>query len=164
MSIESGGPSSEKMGIKPTEAKIPDQEDSRKTETPAQEFERLKLAGQQELHEMFGMRKTADFRQAVDEGRTEDALACLKHIEANREKFPQYDDNWLKDRYQEIGQAELHEKFGMKKTADFRTALEEGRIDVAKEWLEYIEQNSERFPQYTESWFTDRRKELSEAQ
>lgn len=169
MSIESDGPSQEEMGIKSTEAETSDQgdepqEEGGDVETAAQAFERMKLAGQAELHEKFGMRDTAAFRKAVEEGKTEDALACLKHIEANRERFPQYDDNWLKDRYQEIGQAELHKKFGMKKTVDFRTALQEGKIDDAEEWLQYIEDNPEKFPQYTESWFADRRRELSEAQ
>ena len=122
-----------------------------------------KEAAQQELQEKFGITDTAAFRQALEQGDIETAKKWLEYITDNKEKFPQYQDtwdNWSKDRKQEISQQELSEQFGMRKTSDFRQALEEGKIKEAEEWLQHILNNRDQFPQYNDSWFEDRQKEL----
>jgi len=44
----------------------------------------------------------------------------------------------------------------MRKTADFRQTLEKGKVKEAKEWLQYILDNRDQFPQYNDNWFEDR--------
>ncbi|NCO23355.1 hypothetical protein CO134_01970 [Candidatus Kuenenbacteria bacterium CG_4_9_14_3_um_filter_39_14] len=97
--------------------------------------------------------------------------AWLDHIVKNKDRYTKYHetwDNWLADRKQEIGQQELFDKFGIRKTADFRQALIDHKIKKAEKWLKYIEDNIEDnkdlFPRYSESWFQDRYSELKQAQ
>ena len=62
-------------------------------------------------------------------------------------------------RTKEEAQAELIEKFGMRKTSDFQEALKKGEIEKAEEWLAYVVENRENFPQYEStwnSWYADR--------
>ncbi len=66
-------------------------------------------------------------------------------------------------RTKEEAQQELIEKFGLKKTSDFQLALQQGKIELAGEWLNYIVENKESFPQYEatwDSWLSDRQKEI----
>lgn len=125
-----------------------------------------KKTAQQELHKKFGIINTAAFREALQQGNTNTAKEWLQYIVNNQEKFPQYQatwDNWLKDRWQEISQQELFDKFGMRKTNDFCQAIREGKVNKAKEWLQYIIDNRDQFPQYNDSWLEDRQKELEQA-
>ncbi len=156
------------------------------------EVERTKEEAQAELIEKFGLRKTLDFQSALQQGQIELAASWLEYIINNQEKFPQYQatwDSWLSDRQQELkmyqklqsagllekmeqhskeeAQAELIEKFGLRKTSDFQTALRQGQIELAASWLEYIQKNKMRFPQYLmtwDSWLSDRQQELLTAQ
>lgn len=69
----------------------------------------------------------------------------------------------MKKRTKEEAQAELIEKFGMRKTSDFQAALRQGEIEKAEEWLTYIVENRESFPQYEatwNSWYADRLAEI----
>ncbi|MFZ5364405.1 MAG: hypothetical protein ACOZAG_02900 [Patescibacteria group bacterium] len=66
-------------------------------------------------------------------------------------------------RTKEEAQQELREKFGMANTSEFRLALREGKINKAEEWLQYIVDHKEDFPQYHktwDSWLADRKKEI----
>ena len=68
-------------------------------------------------------------------------------------------------RTKEEAQQELVEKFGMRKTSDFQGALQRGEVDKAKQWLQYIVDNKDNFPQYWQygnwdSWLADRQKEI----
>jgi hypothetical protein len=66
-------------------------------------------------------------------------------------------------RTKEEAQQELIEKFGLRKTSDFQLALQQGKIELAEEWLSYIVENKENFPQYEatwDSWLIDRQKEI----
>ena len=68
-----------------------------------------------------------------------------------------------KKRSKEEAQQELIEKFGMRKTSDFQLALQQGKIELAEEWLNYVVENKEIFPQYAvtwDSWLSDRQKDL----
>lgn len=112
-----------------------------------------------ELGEIFGVRTTAEFRTATLEVK----IAWLKHIVKNKDRYTKYHGtwgDWLKDRGREL----LFEKFDMEKTADFRQALADHKIKQAEEWLRYINENKEQFPQYYGDWFADRQRELEEAQ
>lgn len=63
----------------------------------------------------------------------------------------------------EAAQKELMEKFGLIKTSDFQSALQQGKTELAEEWLNYIVENKENFPQYAsswESWLKDRRSDI----
>ncbi|OGG87641.1 hypothetical protein A3B87_02340 [Candidatus Kuenenbacteria bacterium RIFCSPHIGHO2_02_FULL_39_13] len=114
---------------------------------------------EKELEELFDVRNTAQFRVASLEVKE----AWLKHIVGNKERYTKYHEtweDWLKDRGQEI----LSGKFDMQKTANFRQALADHKIKQAEEWLEYIEDNKDLFPQYNESWFQDRYSELKQVQ
>jgi len=54
----------------------------------------------------------------------------------------------------------------MRKTSDFQSALKEGKIELAEEWLDYIVENKLSFPQYLsnwDNWLKDRQDELAEA-
>ena len=67
-------------------------------------------------------------------------------------------------RTKEDAQRELMERFGLKKTSDFQLALQQGKIELAKEWLNYIIANQAAFPQYAEtwdSWLNDRQREIT---
>jgi len=69
-------------------------------------------------------------------------------------------------RTKDDAQQELIEKFGLRKTLDFQLALQQGKIELAEEWLSYIVENKESFPQYLatwDNWLSDRQKELAEA-
>jgi hypothetical protein len=69
-------------------------------------------------------------------------------------------------RTKEEAQQKLIEKFGLRKTSDFQLALQQGKIGLAEEWLNYIVENKESFPQYLatwDNWLNDRRRELAEA-
>ncbi|MFA5130948.1 MAG: hypothetical protein WC467_00825 [Patescibacteria group bacterium] len=69
-------------------------------------------------------------------------------------------------RTKEDAQQELIEKFGLRKTSDFQLALQQGKIELAEEWLNYIVENKMRFPQYLstwDNWLNDRQRELAEA-
>lgn len=134
--------------------------------------------------ESFGMPKTADFKKVLAEKDYERARKWLEFIKNNREHFPQYNDSWFRDRYKEIEVAEenpnrewspaqtveeakefLEEKFGFSATSGFREALEND-IEKAEEWLNYIINNSNDFPQYHatwDSWMKDRKSELKKA-
>jgi len=66
-------------------------------------------------------------------------------------------------RTKEEAQQELIEKFGLRKTSDFQLALQQGKIELAEEWLDYIVENKESFPQYAstwDSWLNDRQKDV----
>ncbi len=66
-------------------------------------------------------------------------------------------------RSKETAQAELMEKFGLRKTSDFQLALQKGEIEKAKNWLTYIIDNKEKFPQYLstwDNWLNDRQNEI----
>jgi len=65
-----------------------------------------------------------------------------------------------KERTKQDAQQELFEKFEMKKTSDFQSALQQGKIELAEEWLNYIIDNREGFSQYNDSWFSDRQKDI----
>ena len=55
------------------------------------------------------------------------------------------------------------EKFGLRETSDFQSALQQGKIELAEEWLNYIVENKGNFPQYTatwDSWLYDRQKDI----
>lgn len=67
-------------------------------------------------------------------------------------------------RTKEEAQQELLEKFGLRKTADFQLVLQQGKIEVAEKWLNYIVENKESFPQYEanwDAWLSDRQKEIT---
>ncbi|MBT4433129.1 hypothetical protein HOC90_02110 [Candidatus Falkowbacteria bacterium] len=69
----------------------------------------------------------------------------------------------MKKRTKEEAQQELIEKFGLKKTSDFQLVLQRGEIGLAEEWLNYVAENKEDFPQYEstwDSWLSDRRKDI----
>jgi len=69
-------------------------------------------------------------------------------------------------RTKEQAQQELIEKFGMRKTSDFQSALQQGKIELAEQWLNYIVENKLSFPQYLSTWnnwLRDRQDELAEA-
>lgn len=58
---------------------------------------------------------------------------------------------------------EKFEKFGLKKTSDFQLTLQQGKIELAEEWLNYVVENKESFPQYAatwDSWLNDRQKDI----
>lgn len=55
------------------------------------------------------------------------------------------------------------ERFGLRKTSDFQSALQRGEIELAEQWLNYIVENRKNFPQYVatwDSWLSDRRNDL----
>lgn len=61
---------------------------------------------------------------------------------------------------------DLVEKFGMRDVAQFKIALQQGEIELAERWLNYVIENKERFPKYEanwDSWFSNRQRELIEA-
>ncbi len=138
---------------------------------PKEEMEtkRTKEEAQLELNEKFGLKKTSDFQLALQEGKIELAKNWLNYIAENKENFPQYLanwENWLNDRKKELAQQELFEEFGLRKTSDFQSALQQGEIELAKNWLNYIIENKSSFPQYLatwDSWLNDRQRELAEA-
>ncbi len=71
----------------------------------------------------------------------------------------------LNQRTKETAQAELIEKFGMRKTSDFQEALLAGDTEKAEKWLQYIIEHKEDFPQYNETWedwVNDRKNELAD--
>ena len=66
-------------------------------------------------------------------------------------------------RTKEEAQQELIEKFNIRKTSDFQSALQEGKIELAEEWLNYIIENRESFPQYEntwDNWLSDRQSDI----
>ena len=66
-------------------------------------------------------------------------------------------------RTKEEAQQELLEKFGLKKTSDFQSALRQGEIELAEKWLNHIVENKDQFPQYEatwDSWLNDRQEEI----
>jgi len=66
-------------------------------------------------------------------------------------------------RSKEDAQQELIEKFGLRKTSDFQLALQQGKIELAEEWLNYIVDNKDSFPQYEatwDNWLSDRQQEI----
>lgn len=68
-----------------------------------------------------------------------------------------------KKRTKEEAQVELQKKFELRKTSDFQLALQNGKIELAQEWLNYIAKNKESFPQYLanwDSWYSDRQKDI----
>jgi hypothetical protein len=67
-------------------------------------------------------------------------------------------------RTKEEAQQELREKFGIAETSEFWTVLQKGEIAKAEEWLRYIVDHKEDFPQYRgtwDSWLADRQKEIA---
>ncbi len=67
------------------------------------------------------------------------------------------------ERSKQEAQAELVERFQLRKTSDFQLALQKGQIEKAQEWLNYIDQNKADFPQYHatwESWLADREADI----
>lgn len=152
---------------------------------------RTKHEAQEDVFEKFGIRKTSDFTSALQNGSIEFAREWLNHIVEHKEDFPQYTktwDNWLNDRHNEIdfyedlqaregldgvkfrskdeAQQELVEKFGMRKTSDFREALKNDNIEFAEQWLDYVVNNKNSFPQYLSTWnnwLSDRKRELADA-
>ena len=66
-------------------------------------------------------------------------------------------------RTKDEAQQELIEKFEMRKTSDFQLALQQGEIELAEEWLNFIVENKQSFPQYEatwDSWLSDRQKDI----
>ncbi len=134
--------------------------------------------------EKFGMPKTADFKKALFEKNFNKTKEWLEYIENNKKHFPQYNDSWFRDRHSEIQVAEqnpdrvwnpsqtkeeaqefLRNKFGIETTKDFRNTLESD-LTKAEEWLNYIIDNSNDFPQYHatwDNWVEDRKSELEKA-
>jgi len=134
--------------------------------------------------EKFNMQKTKDFKDILGEKDFEKAKDWLMFIENNRTHFSQYNDSWFRDRRKEIEVAEqnpdkvwnpsqtkkeaqkfLNDKFGITTTGDFIMELQSD-LTKAEEWLNYIIDNSNDFPQYHatwDSWIQDRKKELKEA-
>lgn len=53
---------------------------------------------------------------------------------------------------------------GISKTEDLKEVLAEKDFKKAKEWLEFIKHNREDFSQYDDSWFSDREREIREAE
>ncbi len=49
------------------------------------------------------------------------------------------------------------------KTTDFRHALLSKRFVQAETWLRYVREHRPQFPQYIDSWFGDRERELFDA-
>ncbi|MBU4369823.1 hypothetical protein KKG58_03635 [Patescibacteria group bacterium] len=163
-----------------------------KNQEKKMEKKRTKEVAQQELIEEFNLRKTSDFQLALQNGEIELAQEWLNYIMENKENFPQYEatwESWLSDRQKEIklyqqlkndglleemehrtkevAQAELQKEFGFRDTKGFRLALEQGDINTAKNWLNYIVENKLKFPQYLvtwESWLSDRKQELAKAE
>lgn len=152
---------------------------------------RTKEDAQQELGEKFGMEKTSDFTQALQNGEIEKCKEWLQYILDNINNFPQYKDNrrWVEDREKEIemydelkasgklenfkprkkedARKELFEKFGIRDTAGFRNVLADGKIELAREWLQYIVGHKNDFPQYLpnwDNWLRDRQKEIENAE
>ncbi len=73
------------------------------------------------------------------------------------------EENMETKRTKEEAQKKLIEKFGLRKTSDFQTALQQGKIELAQEWLNYIVENKESFPQYEATWHNwlgDRQQEM----
>ena len=160
-------------------------------EENAVEKKRSKEEAQQELIEKFGMRKTSDFQLALQQGKIELAEEWLNYVVENKEIFPQYAvtwDSWLSDRQKDLetykqlksdgslekmehrtkeeAQAELQKKFGFFDSKGFKSALKQGNVSKAEEWLNYIVENKLSFPQYLatwDSWLSDRQRELAEA-
>jgi len=148
-----------------------------------------KEEAKQELIEKFGMDNTWSFQWALRRGEIELAENWLNYIIENKENFPQYEgnwDEWLKDRQENIstykelkanGTLEKTEtktiksvseeglkRFGITDTKDFRRCLQEGKIDSAQSWFEYVQENIIYFTQYsTKKWLSDRQKELADA-
>jgi len=61
-------------------------------------------------------------------------------------------------------QQELQDKFGMRDTPAFLSALEKGDTEQAKAWLQHIVDNRDDFPQYQDtwdSWVRDRQDEIA---
>ncbi len=51
----------------------------------------------------------------------------------------------------------------MRKTSDFQVALQQGNLELAKNWLNYIVENRVNFPQYEatwDSWLADRENDI----
>ncbi len=66
-------------------------------------------------------------------------------------------------RTKEEAQQELIEKFELRKTSDFQLALQQGKIELAEEWLNYIVENKMSFPQYLatwDNWLNDRQRDI----
>lgn len=83
----------------------------------------------------------------------EDSFINQQNTEANMEK----------KRTKEEAQQELIEKFGLRKTSDFISALQQGKVELAEEWLNFIIENKDSFPQYAatwNSWLSDRQKDI----
>jgi len=154
-----------------------------------------KESGQALLFEKFKIRDTAGFRLMLQKGEIDRAEECLQFIVNNKNKFPHYLpiwDRWLGDRQKEIkiyqakkeageletissrtkeeAQQELIDKFeglNIRKTSDFIRILNEGKIEIAKEWLQHIIDNKNSFPQYIgcwDRWLSDRQREIREAE
>lgn len=51
----------------------------------------------------------------------------------------------------------------MKDTAEFRKALDEGRLAEAEAFLNEVAANPDRFPQYDDRWLDHRQRELFQA-
>lgn len=80
----------------------------------------------------------------------------------NKQK-PESEEKMETKRTKEEAQQELIEKFGLRKTSDFQLALQQDKIELAEEWLNYIVENKKSFPQYEatwDSWLNDRQKEV----
>jgi len=61
-------------------------------------------------------------------------------------------------------QQELVAKFGLKQTWDFQLALQQGKIELAEQWLNHIVAHKASFPQYEtawDSWLSDRQRDLA---
>lgn len=50
------------------------------------------------------MKNTAEFRDALNQGRLQEAEGFLNEVANNPEQFPQYDDRWLDHRQRELFQ------------------------------------------------------------
>ena len=59
-----------------------------------------------------------------------------------------------RQRTEEEAKQELREKFGLAETSEFWTALQQGEIEKAEEWFQYIVDHKEDFPQYHDTWDT----------
>ena len=69
---------------------------------------RTKQEAQDELEKRFGIRKTSNFQDALNNGKIKNAQEWLQYIVDNKIAFPQYKmswDSWLSDRENELANA-----------------------------------------------------------
>lgn len=107
---------------------------------------------EQQNEQLEGMCEHGNFPQSCE------ACKASGELASDKEKT---EDVQTKEKTQQ----ELQEKFGITDTAAFRKAIEQGDVETAKKWLQYIIDNKERFPQYQDTWdnwLKDRKQEIAQ--